>query len=96
MACCSGQPYTLFWSILYTQSTGGEQGSAFNLTSNVLCVTADFAMQNVLLQMGMRLMAQDGRQITRCVPLVFVRLSVCECVRARTRACTCVHLRCSF
>eukprot|EP00983_Pelagomonas_calceolata_P043035 1138747-Pelagomonas_calceolata.AAC.5 len=56
-------------SVANSSGTAGTQqrSSPFNLTSNVLCVTADFAMQNVLLQMGLRLMAQDGRQITRCV-----------------------------
>ncbi len=36
-----------------------------NTTSNVLSVTADFAMQNVLLQMGLRLVTPNGKQITR-------------------------------
>jgi RNA-binding protein NOB1 len=36
-----------------------------NTTSSVVCVTGDFPMQNVLLQMGLRLMTGDGRQITR-------------------------------
>ncbi|KAF5837616.1 Nin one binding Zn-ribbon like-domain-containing protein [Dunaliella salina] len=68
-------------SVANSSGTAGTQqrSSPFNLTSNVLCVTADFAMQNVLLQMGLRLMAQDGRQITRvsrwalrCVACFFV------------------------
>jgi RNA-binding protein NOB1 len=33
--------------------------------SSVACVTADFAMQNVLLQMGLRLLTRDGRRIAR-------------------------------
>lgn len=37
-----------------------------NTTSNVFTVTADFAMQNVMLQMGLRLVTRDGKQITRC------------------------------
>ncbi|KAL6762805.1 Nin one binding Zn-ribbon like-domain-containing protein [Haematococcus lacustris] len=36
-----------------------------NTTSTVLSVTGDFAMQNVLLQMGLRLVTRDGRQISR-------------------------------
>ena len=36
---------------------GGESG--------VVCVTADYAMQNVILQMGLRLCAPDGMRITR-------------------------------
>jgi RNA-binding protein NOB1 len=31
--------------------------------SSVACVTSDFAMQNVLLQMGLRLLAPGGNQI---------------------------------
>ncbi|KAK9915522.1 hypothetical protein WJX75_000206 [Coccomyxa subellipsoidea] len=38
-----------------------EQGEAS--TSSVVCVTADFAMQNVILQMGLRLASPDGRRI---------------------------------
>ncbi len=38
-----------------------EQGEAS--TSSVVCVTADFAMQNVILQMGLRLASPDGRLI---------------------------------
>ncbi len=33
--------------------------------SSVACLTADFAMQNVLLQMGLRVLSPDGRRITR-------------------------------
>ena len=33
--------------------------------SSVVCVTADYAMQNVILQMGLRLCAPDGMRITR-------------------------------
>ncbi|KXZ44204.1 hypothetical protein GPECTOR_71g565 [Gonium pectorale] len=36
-----------------------------NTTSNVFAITADFAMQNVMLQMGLRLVTRDGKQITR-------------------------------
>ncbi len=33
--------------------------------SSVSCLTADFAMQNVLLQMGLRVLSPDGKRITR-------------------------------
>ena len=33
--------------------------------SSVACLTSDFAMQNVLLQMGLRVLSPDGRRITR-------------------------------
>eukprot|EP00890_Picochlorum_soloecismus_P003789 jgi/Picsp_1/4410/NSC_01916-R1_nin one binding protein len=34
------------------------------VTSAIFSMTADFAMQNVMLQMGLRLLAPDGKQIT--------------------------------
>ena len=33
--------------------------------SSVVCVTSDYAMQNVILQIGLRLCAPDGMRITR-------------------------------
>jgi RNA-binding protein NOB1 len=33
--------------------------------SSVTCLTADFAMQNVLLQMGLKVLSPDGKRITR-------------------------------
>lgn len=41
------------------------------IDSSVMIYTADFPMQNVLLQMGLRLVAKDGRRISRC--------NVCSC-----------------
>ena len=35
------------------------------LMSSIATMTADFAMQNVMLQMGLRLLAKDGRQIQK-------------------------------
>jgi len=35
------------------------------LMSSIATITADFAMQNVILQMGLRLLAKDGRQIQK-------------------------------
>ena len=46
------------------------------IDSVVSCVTADFAMQNVLLQMGLRLSAPDGRQIASVSRWV-LRCSAC-------------------
>jgi RNA-binding protein NOB1 len=45
----------------------GTTGTEFhaNTTSSVLSLTGDFAMQNVLLQMGLRLVSREGQQITR-------------------------------
>eukprot|EP00798_Chlamydomonas_sp_ICE-L_P002831 gene2831-17779_t len=42
-----------------------EEVLMMNTTSRVSMLTADFPMQNVLLQMGLRLVAKDGSQITR-------------------------------
>ncbi|GIL43839.1 hypothetical protein Vafri_1433 [Volvox africanus] len=36
-----------------------------NTSSHVFTITADFAMQNVMLQMGLRLVSRDGKQIHR-------------------------------
>ncbi|GIL95465.1 hypothetical protein Vretimale_1490, partial [Volvox reticuliferus] len=36
-----------------------------NTSSNVFTITADFAMQNVMLQMGLRLVSRDGKYIHR-------------------------------
>ena len=44
--------------------------------SNVSCVTADFAMQNVLLQMGLRVVAPNGLAIRRLSRHV-LRCSAC-------------------
>ncbi|KAG1662767.1 hypothetical protein FOA52_006793 [Chlamydomonas sp. UWO 241] len=40
-------------------------GLVVNTTSSIMSVTADYAMQNVLLQMGLRLVSRDGRAISR-------------------------------
>ena len=51
-----------------SEATGTDVGSLLhvNTTSSILSLTADFAMQNVLLQMGLRLVSRQGQQITRC------------------------------
>ncbi|KAF8065842.1 NOB1 [Scenedesmus sp. PABB004] len=45
-------------------AAGGAPGSP-GWQSSVASVTADFAMQNVLLQMGLRLLTADGRRVAR-------------------------------
>ncbi|KAK7251293.1 hypothetical protein RIF29_34350 [Crotalaria pallida] len=49
----------------YADDDGSEQSWVLRSLSesSVACVTADFAMQNVLLQMGLRLLAPGGTQI---------------------------------
>lgn len=49
----------------YTDDISSEQSWTLRSLSesSVACVTGDFAMQNVLLQMGLRLLAPDGMQI---------------------------------
>lgn len=49
----------------YADDGSSEQSWMLRLLSesSVACVTSDFAMQNVLLQMGLRLLAPGGMQI---------------------------------
>ncbi|KAJ4849342.1 hypothetical protein Tsubulata_010253 [Turnera subulata] len=51
--------------VSYTDDNGSEQSWMLRSLSesSVACVTSDFAMQNVLLQMGLRLLAPGGIQI---------------------------------
>ncbi|PSC73917.1 RNA-binding NOB1 [Micractinium conductrix] len=42
-----------------------EQADGRQFVSTVCILTADFAMQNVIMQMGLRLVTPDGRRITR-------------------------------
>ncbi|KAI4326974.1 hypothetical protein L6164_019483 [Bauhinia variegata] len=53
--------------ISYAEDDGSEQSWMLRSLSesSVACVTGDFAMQNVLLQMGLRLLAPGGAQIHR-------------------------------
>ena len=55
---------------------GEEEGSTPAFESNVASVTADFAMQNVILQMGLRLVTPDGRRIKEVHTWV-LRCSAC-------------------
>jgi len=50
---------------LLAGSSGSGVPGALGWQSSVASVTADFAMQNVLLQMGLRLLTRDGRRIAR-------------------------------
>lgn len=49
----------------YTEDDGSEQSWMLRSLSDssVACITGDFAMQNVILQMGLRLLAPGGMQI---------------------------------
>ena len=53
-----------------------DAGAPEASSSNVSCVTADFAMQNVLLQMGLRVVAPNGLAIRRLSRHV-LRCSAC-------------------
>lgn len=61
-----------------TASSGEEEGEDEAGSSHALVsiITADFAMQNVILQMGLQLVSPDGRQIRRISRWV-LRCSAC-------------------
>ncbi|WFD43026.1 20S-pre-rRNA D-site endonuclease nob1 [Malassezia psittaci] len=46
-------------------SSGRRRGKKRNTNLSVACMTGDFAVQNVLLQMGLRLVSVDGTRIER-------------------------------
>ncbi len=54
--------------------------------SNVASVTADFAMQNVILQMGLRLVTPDGRRIKEVHTWV-LRCSACLATTREVHPC---------
>lgn len=56
---------------------GPTEEGAFE--SSVCCITADFAMQNVLLQMGLRLVAPNGLRVTQLSRWV-LRCTACAAV----------------
>lgn len=59
-----------------------EKNTLSNKDSNeifVSCITADFAMQNVLLQMGLRLIGTDGLRI-KAVKSWLLRCHACQCL----------------
>lgn len=60
-----GEEETVGGSEVGTETTTADEILHINTTSTVLSVTSDFAMQNVLLQMGLRLVSRDGQQISR-------------------------------
>ncbi len=68
--------------------------------SSVAIITADFAMQNVIMQMGLRLVTPDGRRITRLSCWV-LRCSACFTVTKVCgpwyAACLCMpHVACTM
>lgn len=73
--------------------SGDEEGQTEEASpsqSSVASVTADFAMQNVILQMGLRLVAPNGMRIRKLTRWV-LRCSACFKI---TKVC-CVILRCT-
>ena len=60
-----GEEGTAGGSEVGTETTAADEVLHINTTSTILSVTSDFAMQNVLLQMGLRLVTRDGQQISR-------------------------------
>jgi RNA-binding protein NOB1 len=59
-----------------TREAGGEDGRPGG-ESRIGCVTTDFAMQNVLLQMGLSLVSVDGRRAIRRVRRYVLRCESC-------------------
>lgn len=57
-------------------TAGGPGGDLPESDSRVISVTADFSMQNVILQMGLRLVAPNGQRVTRLSRWV-LRCSAC-------------------
>ena len=77
-------------STIEGHDAGDEQESdtGENSHSSIIIVTADFAMQNVILQMGLTLVAPDGRRIHK-VSIWVLRCSACFKV---TKVCTYYNL----
>lgn len=68
---------------------GGGAAAPAESDSSIVSVTADFSMQNVLLQMGLRLATPDCRRITRLSRWV-LRCSACFFVtKVRASGDTC-------
>ncbi|CAA7031651.1 unnamed protein product [Microthlaspi erraticum] len=55
----------------YSMADDGSSEQSWSLRalheSSVACITGDFAMQNVILQMGLRLLAREGMQIRQLI-----------------------------
>jgi RNA-binding protein NOB1 len=71
----SGEDYATSITGDTVLSTQGESEQSWTIRpswqSSVACVTGDFAMQNVILQMGLRLLSPSGihvRELHRFVP----------------------------
>lgn len=71
----SGEDYAISITGDTVLSTQGESEQSWTIQpswqSSVACVTGDFAMQNVILQMGLRLLSPSGihvRELHRFVP----------------------------
>lgn len=59
---------------------GGEKEATDDDKQRVGCVTTDFAMQNVLLQMGVKLISVDGRRTIRQIRRYALRCHTCTAV----------------
>lgn len=67
-----------------------QEEEASQSRSSVASVTADFAMQNVILQMGLRLVTPNGMRIKRITKWV-LRCSACFKI---TKVCHCIVVSC--
>lgn len=59
---------------------GGEQSLSEEDMLRVACVTTDFAMQNTMLQMGIKLLSVDGRRTIRQIKQFALRCHSCGAV----------------
>ncbi|GBG90588.1 hypothetical protein CBR_g50931 [Chara braunii] len=68
-ASVSGHDDELFWGSVHSEAGGDDGHSSYaqpllsSFQSSVACITLDFSMQNVILQMGLRLITVDGVRI---------------------------------
>ena len=65
-----------------------DKAASIEIVSPVTCITADFAMQNVLLQMGLQLQAPNGLRLKR-VSRYVQRCSACFFVVKASRSLGC-------
>lgn len=70
---CQARPMDESVDASYADDGSSEQSWMLRSLSesSVACVTSDFAMQNVLLQMGLRLLAPGGMQIRQLHRYIF-------------------------
>lgn len=59
---------------------GGVESMTEEDRQRVACVTTDFAMQNVMLQMGLKLLSVDGRRMIRQIRRFALRCHSCSAV----------------